>query len=786
MAKTNEIIAFLLVLILVLAFVPAVSYGADYGTRDDWESLLTRQRRNLAESAAAIDGLSVDLIDRLVLMKRQLYLLESRFDRIMLYFDLTSENPFVLRDMLGVVEWFANKTENSTSQLRMEAASLDRHLQILSGLLSKIKGERESITKLDSPLLEAGAAAYFKGVADLQTKADGLRRRLADGLKSAEAFKDRLKESRIQIERHYDQALGAHLLKPVTSYFSGKAWADAVKGIRKWAGNFTIYTIEPVDMERQVWLVFGIKTFLFALVLVVGCRIALVHLARRFKRLSQDVRLFPFFLLWSIGLGLLMATLSTGLFPSTVFVTMVTIILVLGLISLSKNLGVLFFPSSGIHSAMLVPLWALVSAGALFQAFHIPEEAYIPVWVASLLGVCWYSARSRRHKHITPNLPRLIMLWAMPFLALVALMGWGSLSILMAMLLLITALDLRFAQIVSAFLGRLQARREEEITERPQARADLSLGFPFIFLILMILSLAWCFTFEGGFSLFLEVLGFRLGWDKVNFSLSRLVLIFGALFFTRLGISLARSSIARLPLRYRDVDTGSVHSLNALATYVLWSVFVLIALYLLGISLRNLAVVAGGLSVGLGFGLQNIVNNFIGGLILLFGRNIQPGDLVEIGNARGEVKRITIRNTVVQTFSGSTIFVPNSELVSQKLTNWSYRDPRYRQEIVVGVAYGSDTELVTELLIKAAKESDKVLDRPPPRVRFLEFGNSTLNFSLRIWIRGWEDRYADSEVRYHINRIFRENRIEISFPQLDLHLRSAEGLKDLAREKDVL
>jgi len=180
--------------------------------------------------------------------------------------------------------------------------------------------------------------------------------------------------------------------------------------------------------------------------------------------------------------------------------------------------------------------------------------------------------------------------------------------------------------------------------------------------------------------------------------------------------------------------------------------------------------------------LQNIVNNFIGGLILLFGRSIQPGDLVEIDNIRGHVRKVTIRNTLVKAFSGATIFVPNSLLISQKMVNWSHADRRYRQEIKIGVAYGSDVDKVTDLLLTAAKQSTKVLDRPPPRVRFLDFGDNTLVFSLRVWIKGWVDRYADSEVRYHIDRIFRENNIEISFPQLDLHIRSAEGLKDLHQE----
>ena len=294
----------------------------------------------------------------------------------------------------------------------------------------------------------------------------------------------------------------------------------------------------------------------------------------------------------------------------------------------------------------------------------------------------------------------------------------------------------------------------------------------------MLLSLAWVFLFMGGGSLFLEVIRYRVGWENFTFSINRVICIFSLLLVVRAGIALARSGLAKLPERHRDLDTGSVQSLDTIVTYVLWSVFALATLGLLGLSFRNLAVIAGGLSVGLGFGLKNIVNNFIGGLILLFGRSIQPGDLVEIDNIRGQVLKVTIRNTLVKTFSGATIFVPNALLISQKMTNWSHTDRRYRQEIKIGVAYGSNVEKVTELLLLAAKQSAKVLDRPPPRVRFLDFGDNTLVFSLRLWIKGWGDRYADSEVRYHIDRIFKENNIEISFPQLDLHIRSAEGLKD--------
>jgi small-conductance mechanosensitive channel len=382
------------------------------------------------------------------------------------------------------------------------------------------------------------------------------------------------------------------------------------------------------------------------------------------------------------------------------------------------------------------------------------------------------------------NISRAFLAASMPILAMMAFMGWGYLSVLLGMLLLLFYLNFRLARCISMGLGRIGLPwHHKKSTSEPSATSEVrGLGFPLIFLSLILLSFAWIFLFMGGGSLFMEVIRYRVGWKNFTFSINRVICIFSLLLAVRAGIALARSALSRLPERYRDLDEGSVQSLETLVTYVLWSIFALASLGLMGLSFRNLAVIAGGLSVGLGFGLQNIVNNFIGGLILLFGRSLQPGDLVEIDNIRGKVRKVTIRNTLIKTFSGATIFVPNSLLISQKMTNWSHTDRRYRQEIKIGVSYGSNVDEVTKLLLVAAKQSAKVLDRPPPRVRFLDFGDNTLVFSLRLWIKGWGDRYADSEVRYHIDRIFRENNIEISFPQLDLHIRSAEGLKDFQQD----
>ena len=269
----------------------------------------------------------------------------------------------------------------------------------------------------------------------------------------------------------------------------------------------------------------------------------------------------------------------------------------------------------------------------------------------------------------------------MPILAMMAFLGWGYLSVLLGMLLLLFNLDFRLARCISAGLGRISLpwHNKKSVSKSSATSEVRSLGFPLIFLTLMLLSLAWVFLFVGGGSLFLEVIQYRVGWKNFTFSINRVICIFSLLLAVRGGIALARSGIEKLPERYKDLDEGSVQSLDTIVTYVLWSIFALATLGLLGLSFRNLAVIAGGLSVGVGFGLQNIVNNFIGGLILLFGRSILPGDLLEIDNIRGMVRKVTIRNTLVKTFSGATIFIPNSLLISQKMTNWSHTDRRYRQ-----------------------------------------------------------------------------------------------------------
>ena len=213
--------------------------------------------------------------------------------------------------------------------------------------------------------------------------------------------------------------------------------------------------------------------------------------------------------------------------------------------------------------------------------------------------------------------------------------------------------------------------------------------------------------------------------------------------------------------------------LRRLTEYSLVVIGAIIAFQTVGIDLSGLAVIFGLLSVGIGFGLQNITSNFISGLILLFERPITIGDRITVGDTEGDVQEINIRSTTIRTLNNITIIVPNSEFVESRVTNWSHGDLKVRLNIEVGVSYTSDLDAVLAALREVAEEHPKVLNTPDPEVLLMEFGDSSWNMRLRVWIANPQDvYYVRSDINCGIVRKFRERNIEIPYPQRDLHMRS--------------
>ena len=272
--------------------------------------------------------------------------------------------------------------------------------------------------------------------------------------------------------------------------------------------------------------------------------------------------------------------------------------------------------------------------------------------------------------------------------------------------------------------------------------------------------------------------GIRIGGTKITLINVAHLIIFLA-FFTFLS-RIIKEALQNRVLPRTSLDTGARTSLVNIVIYAFWILAIYTGINILGINLSSLAFMAGALGIGIGFGLQNIVNNFVSGIILLFDPSIQVGDMVQMGDDWGIVNRINIRTTVVQTFDNASLIIPNSEMLSNKVTNWSFKDPKIRRQVDVGVAYGSDVQLVRELLLRIAQEMPDIMDDPAPWVDFRDFGDSALIFRVRFWISSpnyWLT--APTEFRFRIDEEFRKHGIEIAFSQQDIHIRSASGLDDI-------
>ncbi|MEO6875526.1 MAG: mechanosensitive ion channel domain-containing protein [Opitutaceae bacterium] len=237
--------------------------------------------------------------------------------------------------------------------------------------------------------------------------------------------------------------------------------------------------------------------------------------------------------------------------------------------------------------------------------------------------------------------------------------------------------------------------------------------------------------------------------------------------------ALIRRLVVRRLLARTHFDAGLQFAVTRIFGYLFVAFGCYVALVASGVDLSSLAVIAGALGVGLGFGLQNIVSNFVSGLILLAERPIAIGDRIEVSGVAGQVRKISMRSTTVVTNDNIAIIVPNSDLTSKPITNWSYGDPKVQFRLPVGVAYGTDLERLETVLLAVARQHPSVLPDPAPSLLFEGFGDSALNFELGVWTQDMSDkpRRFRSALYFAMEKALRENNIEVPFPQRVVQLR---------------
>jgi small-conductance mechanosensitive channel len=283
-------------------------------------------------------------------------------------------------------------------------------------------------------------------------------------------------------------------------------------------------------------------------------------------------------------------------------------------------------------------------------------------------------------------------------------------------------------------------------------------------------------TLSDGVKRFLDWPLFQIG----NVGITLIFLIKCVVFFVALTfvVRLSKKFLKERILAHTKMEVGQRYAIVRAFGYLIFLLGLVVGLESAGLNLRSLLVVGGALGIGIGFGLQNIVANFVAGLVILWEQPVKLGDIIDVSGTIGEVVKIGARGTWVRTYDNEIIIVPNSEFTNNKVTNWTANDKTIRFSISVGVACDSDLIRVRDLLEEIAMRNPDVLSDPPPRAFLRAFGDSTINFDLRVssqsaYQHPWK---LQSDLMIDIARVFKESKIEMPFPQRDLHVRSVSPL----------
>jgi small-conductance mechanosensitive channel len=267
------------------------------------------------------------------------------------------------------------------------------------------------------------------------------------------------------------------------------------------------------------------------------------------------------------------------------------------------------------------------------------------------------------------------------------------------------------------------------------------------------------------------ILEFKL-FSYKNFSLTPfdIILVTGTYLLTAFVLRMFNFFMNRSVRKREWMDKSTAYALEKLAAYFGYVSATVVSMEVVGLDVTLLLASSAALLIGIGLGIQQIFNDFTSGLILLFGGTVRVGDIVEFNNTVGRIIEIDFRTSKIKTRAGITIIVPNSKLVSDNVINWTTMDDLTRFEVTVGVAYGSDTNLVKNILTQVARKHEAVEPNMPVKVQFKDFGDSSLDFKVLFWARNsWEIEFVKSDMRFEIDRRFREEKVTIPFPQRDVH-----------------
>jgi potassium-dependent mechanosensitive channel len=740
-----------------------------------WNDMITRERTEVRELQLEFEKFIAKQPEEAKKVQDKTMEFNRELRRLLLIHGISYNTPVECRDTLKKMDALKKSVHSGINPI-------NEQIKNLGSFEKEIKGRKDEYSKLaeDKSLSESARiiTAYVEDLDKLLNSTTAVKQLLAIFPYTVEDFLSRLEQRRLVVEKELGDLWKTYFfMSTPKNYFTSYAWDLAYIEAARWLKYVPLYGLTPSEEQKSSFNDFILKIVLSWLTASLVGYCFLKWLGKKLPDSHPVGDYLPCCIWTTLGLSVIINTITSEHFQFGSYQSFADIFISGGAVSFAWKLRKISLAETNrpTHN-ILWPLWLIFAIGIIVQILRIPIVTMVPVFTALFLVFSvYYYLLNKRIAHEPERKLSIITAALSVILVATALLGWGSLSMLISALWFMIVLNIELGSGLNSYFRKIIHSGGHKSTV---LILFSNMVLPLIFIGLLTLMVVWASVYMGGMPLLHKIVQWEIDWGMIRLRITTVLSLAALFFMARSLIALFHTAIKFLRRRWENIEEGAIKSLQTLSSYVIWICYVIISLNFLGVGIVNLTIIAGGLSVGVGFALQDLIKNFVSGLILLFGRSIHPGDEIQIEDVHGRVKRINIRSTVVQTNEDSTIFLPNSDLVSKKIVNWTHKDPRGRTEIIVGVAYGSDTDLINELLIQCALSNPDVLKEPPPYVLFNDFGDNALILHLRFWIMHvvLSRDLVRSAIRFEIERVFTERGIEIAYPQRDIHIRSVDEL----------
>ncbi len=708
--------------------------------------------------------------------------LRAQFSRLSGLYQASRGHPTEQLTVVQQMHALRDTLEDAVAPLRQIANTITQRLDEIAGVQQDLSSlGRDGIAQAQD---SAGLEKYLASLAEGQRQLNTASARLQGILAPAAAALERFDATVAEVEGNLPKIWERYYLTP-----SGNSFADLASTpslIADWASSFDFrmgfaypHTLgqwwEALKNSLPMGIIMGLLGFLG------------LGLARELPgqwRLAAEGVITRAWIWIGVGAAVLAASENDkgGIFFALVLLG--ALILIAGIAALNWRLRLAMVPRLAQLPSPLLRLYPAAAFGVVMLFSDLPTRILGIMWGITMVGFLAAAIASNRRHKIAEDLPALergvqksAFFFGLASL-LVSLTGYARLAILLYMLLFALANIVTLGNALTALFGAMLNRFVPKDRQPVRNAVIHAISIPAAWALSLLCTVPWIWAVPGASYVLRQLSSTEYSLGEASFDFSKLMVIVVLFFLFRSFINLGRTYLDHLPDRLPNLERGVIPPLRSLVFYALWTVFALVSLGLLGVNFTSLAVVAGGLSVGIGFGMQTLFNNLISGLMLIFGRTMLVGDVVDVPGASGTVQAINIRSTIIQTADRSQVFVPNSAIMSGQVTNWTRNGRMVRRSVEVGVAYGSDPDLVISLLLEIAGRQEHVLAVPAPLAFFTGFGDSALNFSLYCYMDNIDFGLStQSAIRTEIYRVFAERGIDIPFPQLNVLLPGAAGMR---------